>query len=64
MSKNRDNITDELADVLMYCVLFADVTGIDIETAVQNKLKQNRAKYPVEKAYGKKDKYTNCNLKA
>ncbi|ERJ12275.1 nucleotide pyrophosphohydrolase [Haloplasma contractile] len=56
--KNKENISDELADVLMYCILFADAVDVDIENAIKNKLKKNKEKYPVEKAYGKKDKYT------
>lgn len=58
IKKNKENIAEELADVLIYSVLFADSVGLDIEKIIKNKLLLNKEKYPVEKAYGKKDKYT------
>jgi len=38
--------------------LFADAMNADIEKIIKEKLLQNRKKYPVEKAFGKKEKYT------
>ena len=35
----------------------ADVCGLDIDEIVQEKIKQNNEKYPIEKAKGKSDKY-------
>jgi NTP pyrophosphatase (non-canonical NTP hydrolase) len=55
---NREAIAEELADVLMYAILLSDVMNYDLKTIIENKLEKNRMKYPVEKAYGKKDKYT------
>ena len=52
-----DKIREELADVLNYCVLMADVCGLDIDEIVQEKIKKNNAKYPVEKAKGSAKKY-------
>lgn len=54
----KEKIEEELADVLMYCILMADVTGINIDEIILKKLKRNNEKYPVEQAYGRKDKYT------
>ena len=48
---------DELADVLTYCMLLADRMGLDPDTIVLEKLAKTRAKYPVEKARGRSDKY-------
>lgn len=48
---------DELADVLTYCMLLADRLGLDPDTIVQEKLEKTRAKYPVEKARGRSEKY-------
>lgn len=48
---------DELADVLTYCMLLADRMGLDPDTIVLEKLDKTRAKYPVEKARGRSDKY-------
>lgn len=54
----KDDIADELADVLIYSIYMAETLNLSLEELIQNKLKKNELKYPVEKAYGKKDKYT------
>ena len=51
-------IREELADVLSYCVLMADVCGLDLDEILREKVAKNEAKYPVEKARGRADKYT------
>ena len=53
-----DRIREELADVLSYCVLMADVCGLDLDEILREKVAKNEAKYPVEKARGRADKYT------
>lgn len=55
--EDRRRIQEEVADVVMYCMLLADKAGFDLPTAVQAKLAQNRAKYPADKARGRADKY-------
>lgn len=50
-------IREELADVLVYALLIAHQANIDIPEAIRAKLKANAAKYPVEKAKGRADKY-------
>ena len=50
-------IREELADVIIYSVLFADVVGADMDEIVLEKLRRNAEKYPVEKARGRKEKY-------
>ena len=52
------HIREELADVLSYCVLMADVCGLDLDEILNAKVDQNAAKYPVEKARGSAAKYT------
>lgn len=54
----RDKIREELADVLSYCILMADVCGMDLDEIVNEKVTKNEAKYPVEKARGRAEKYT------
>ncbi len=54
----RERIAEELADVIIYALEFANVTGLDLTTAVLAKLQRNAEKYPVEKARGRSDKYT------
>src|SRR5215472_5482568 len=44
----RQEISNELADVLIYCLGFADVLQLDISEVVAHKLKMNVEKYPVE----------------
>ena len=53
-----DNVTEELADVLIYCVLLADHLGVDPATIMLEKVSKNAEKYPVEKAKGSSRKYT------
>ena len=50
-------VKDELADVLMYVVRLASTLGVDLNAAVQQKLKVNGEKYPVEKAWNTSKKY-------
>ena len=54
----RAKVEEELADVLNYCILLADAYGLDMDEIVQKKVKRNAEKYPVSKAYGRSDKYT------
>ena len=54
----KDKIREELADVVNYCILMADACGLDLDEIVQTKIMRNNEKYPVEKAYGNKEKYT------
>jgi NTP pyrophosphatase (non-canonical NTP hydrolase) len=54
----RCEIADELADVVIYALEFANITGIDLAAAIEAKLAANAKKYPVEKARGRADKYT------
>ena len=41
-------IEEELSDILIYCLSFANVCGIDISAAVAEKLEKNGKKYPVK----------------
>lgn len=54
----RKEIEAELADVVIYALEFANMTGIDVAAAIETKMATNAAKYPVEKAKGRSDKYT------
>ena len=51
-------LREELADVLSYCILLADVCGLDLDEIMNEKVTKNEAKYPVEKARGSAAKYT------
>jgi NTP pyrophosphatase (non-canonical NTP hydrolase) len=55
---SMDKVVEELADVMMYCVLMADSLSVDIVKTMEDKLNKNSLKYPVEKAKGNSKKYT------
>ena len=52
-----DHVKEELADVLVYCRDMLDKLGLDEDEIVNAKMTKNEAKYPVEKAKGRSDKY-------
>ena len=56
--EHRAQMAQELADILLYCVSFADATGIDIPQAMEDKLTLNEQKYPIDKARGSAKKYS------
>lgn len=56
---NLQEVKEELADVIVYCQDMLDKLGLDADEIVNAKMDQNEAKYPVDKAKGKADKYTN-----
>ena len=53
----KAQITEEVADIAVYLFELADNLGIDIASAIENKLQKNAQKYPVEKARGSSKKY-------
>lgn len=54
----KEKIKEELADVLNYCILMADICGLDMDEIIQEKIKRNDEKYPVEKAKDSAKKYS------
>ncbi|HQY93769.1 MAG: nucleotide pyrophosphohydrolase [Caldilinea sp.] len=46
----RAEIADELADVLIYALSFANSSGIDVSDAIFRKLARNQTRFPVETA--------------
>lgn len=51
------HVKEELADVIVYSQNLLDKLGLDADEIVNMKMTMNEAKYPVEKAKGKADKY-------
>ena len=43
-TKDQEELADELADVQLYLLQLADVSGIDLEKAVLDKLKKNQTR--------------------
>ena len=52
------HIKEELADILVYSQNLLDKLELDADEIVNMKMKQNEAKYPVDKAKGNATKYT------
>ena len=50
-------VEQEIADIQIYLIRLADKLGIDMEKAVNAKIKLNEKRYPAKKARGKADKY-------
>jgi NTP pyrophosphatase (non-canonical NTP hydrolase) len=57
IKKNKKEISEELADVLYWVLLLSHDLNIDVEKALDEKMKINNEKYPVKKAKGKHTKY-------
>lgn len=57
-SFDEDNVKDEIADVMNYCIMLADQLGIDVIENMHRKIDLNEKKYPVDKARGSSKKYT------
>ena len=55
---NLEDVKDELADVLVYCVDMLDRLNLDADEIINAKMTKNELKYPVEKARGNNKKYT------
>jgi len=54
----KKKVSDELADVAIYLVRLCDKLDIDLERAIEEKMKANALKYPVSLAKGNATKYT------
>jgi dCTP diphosphatase len=54
----KEDVVDELADIVNYCILLADKLDVDIEEIVLNKMKKNEEKYPIDKSKGISSKYS------
>ena len=57
----RAAVEEEIGDVTLCLLNLADKLGIDILEAAGRKLEQNKTKYPVHKAKGRADKYTDLD---
>ncbi|MCK4700651.1 MAG: nucleotide pyrophosphohydrolase [Bacteroidales bacterium] len=54
---DRENIQDELADILAYAFLLAEKHDFNIKQIILEKIKKNKKKYPVEKSKNSARKY-------
>ena len=54
---NKNEIGEELADVLYWVLLLSHDLSIDVLDALDKKIDQNDKKYPIDKVKGKYTKY-------
>ena len=52
-----EEVKEELADVMNYCLQMCNVLHVDPIDIINKKIDKNEKKYPVEKAKGKSTKY-------
>lgn len=57
LKTHKEEIADEMGDVLNYLLIMANDFGIDLLDATDKKIDKNDKKYPVEKSKGKHTKY-------
>src|SRR6478609_4631428 len=57
-AEKREQVSHELADTFVYLLRISQVLDIDLIQAANDKIELNAKKYPVEKARGKNNKYT------
>ena len=55
--ENKDKISEEVADLLIYIFYLCNDLGIDFSEAIENKISENQKKYPVNKSKGNSLKY-------
>lgn len=58
VEKKRPAMEEELADILIYAVSFADSIGADIPAIIRSKLEKNGSKYTIDRSWGNATKYT------
>ena len=57
IKNNKNEVAEEIADVLIYLFELADNLGLDVVDIIDKKIDKNSRKYPVEKVKGKSTKY-------
>ena len=58
VTNHKDDVGEEIADVLYWVLLLSNKVGLDLTDAFEKKMQKNELKYPVEKAKGSHKKYT------
>jgi NTP pyrophosphatase (non-canonical NTP hydrolase) len=57
-AENKNAVSEELADILLYLVRLSDKLGVDLLEAALHKLEKNAVKYPAEQVRGSAKKYS------
>ena len=53
IQKNKVVVSRELADIFIYCLSFANQAGIDVSKSVQEKIEDNKIRFPISEYFGK-----------
>jgi NTP pyrophosphatase (non-canonical NTP hydrolase) len=56
--QQKEEIEDELADVLFFLIRFSQRFDIDLTQSLMRKIEKSEKKYPIEKSKGNNQKYT------
>jgi dCTP diphosphatase len=56
-AKERDDLAQELSDVLIYLLRLSEVCKIDLPKEALSKIALNQLKYPLDKCFGSNKKY-------
>ena len=54
---DKEELKEELADILSYALLIADKNKLDIKEIILDKIAKNAKKYPIDKANNNANKY-------
>lgn len=54
---NQEDVKEELADIMNYCIQMSQVLNVDIIDIINKKMDKTEKKYPVDKAKGVSTKY-------
>lgn len=46
---DHENVCDELADIMIYSIMAAELIGVDIEEIIRKKIEKNAEKYPLDR---------------
>ena len=60
----KARISEELADIIIYCGCMANAIDVDLSKALLDKIQKNRKKYPVEKVVKAKDWNEVCSTRS
>lgn len=47
-SSELEHVHEEIADVMIYCIMLANKLGFDLDDIIRDKMQKNAKKYPVE----------------
>ena len=64
ISKKKEHIEQEVADIASYLLLLCNELELDLETVVRKKIELNKQKYPAHKVRGSSKKYNEYQSEA